>query len=167
MVALPGADRTTTVDYLAKNFPPSGRTAAKIVPGTAKVNIREWMVPTLGSRPHDPLASADGNIWWTGQYASRLGRLDVKTGDLKEFPLKTPESGPHGLVEDRSGNIWFTAISKNYIGRLDPEDRRGHRVSRSTSPARAGRTRRSSTRRARCSSRCNPDTSAGSCRPPA
>ena len=68
MVALPGADRTTTVDYLAKNFPPSGRTAAKIVPGTAKVNIREWMVPTLGSRPHDPLASADGNIWWTGQY---------------------------------------------------------------------------------------------------
>ena len=121
MVALPGADRTTTIDYLAKNFPPSGRTAAKIVPGTAKVNIREWMVPTLGSRPHDPLASANGDIWWTGQFASRLGRLDVKTGDLKEFPLKTPESGPHGLAEDRSGNVWFTAISKNYIGKLDPK----------------------------------------------
>jgi virginiamycin B lyase len=121
MVALPGADRTATVDYLAKHFPPTKRTEAKLLPGPAKVSIREWMVPTLGSRPHDPLAGADGSIWWTGQYASRLGRLDIKTGDLKEFPLKTADSGPHGLVEDRAGNVWFTAISKNYIGRLDPK----------------------------------------------
>ena len=26
-----------------------------------------WDVPTLGSRPHDPLATKDGAIWWTGQ----------------------------------------------------------------------------------------------------
>jgi virginiamycin B lyase len=47
--------------------------------------------------------------------------LDLKSGDLKEFPLKTADSGPHGLVEDKSGNVWFTGISKNYIGKLDPK----------------------------------------------
>ena len=121
MVALTGGDRTTVLDYLAKTFPPTSRTPAVMVPGTAKVAIKEWIVPTLGSRPHDPLATADDNLWWTGQYASRLGRLDLKTGDLKEFPLKTADSGPHGLVEDASGTIWFTAITKNYIGRLNPK----------------------------------------------
>ena len=57
-------------------------------------------MPSLGSRPHDPLATPDGAIWWTGQWANVLGRVDPKTGDLKEFPLKTPGSGPHGLTDD-------------------------------------------------------------------
>ncbi len=26
--------------------------------------------------------------WWSGQFASRLGRLDPKTGAMKEFSLK-------------------------------------------------------------------------------
>jgi streptogramin lyase len=68
-------------------------------------------VPTKGSHPHDPLAAADGSIWYTGQMASTLGRLDPKTGAFKEYRTKTPNSGPHGLVADADGNIWFTANS--------------------------------------------------------
>src|SRR5208337_24373 len=49
-----------------------------------------------------------------------LGRLDPKTGQIKEYPLKTPDSGPHGLVSDKDGNIWFTANYKGYIGELNP-----------------------------------------------
>ena len=59
-------------------------------------------------------------MWYTGQLANKLGRLDPKTGEIKEYPLKTPDSGPHGLAADRDGNIWFTANSKAYIGKLDP-----------------------------------------------
>jgi streptogramin lyase len=44
------------------------------------VSFVEWTVPTKGSHPHDPLAAADGSIWYTGQMASTLGRLDPKTG---------------------------------------------------------------------------------------
>ena len=89
-------------------------------PGSVEVSIEEWLVPTAGSHPHDPLAAADGSIWYTGQMANLLGRLDPKTGEFKEYQLKTPQSGPHGLVADKEGDIWFTANFKGYIGKLDP-----------------------------------------------
>lgn len=120
MVELPKDQLDTITGYLATNFPERPAPEAALISGPAEVRIREWLVPTLGSRPHDPLAASDGSIWWTGQYASRLGRLDPTTGAMKEFPLKTADSGPHGLVEDRDGHIWFTGISQNYVGRLDP-----------------------------------------------
>ena len=97
-------------------------------PARVKVSFKEWTVPTIGSRPHDPLATRDGYLWYTGQYANVLGRVDTKTGKIQEFRPPTPGSGPHGLVEDKDGNIWFTANSKGYIGKLDPEDREVHRI---------------------------------------
>src|SRR5262249_27254388 len=86
-----------------------------------QVVIREWDVPTPGSRPHDPEAAPDGALWYTGQLANKLGRLDPKSGAIREFPVRTPDSGPHGLAADNAGNIWFTANSKGYIGKLDPK----------------------------------------------
>jgi len=85
------------------------------------VSIKEWDLPTPNSRPHDPALGPDGSLWYTGQRANTLGRLDVHTGTIKEFALKTPDFGPHGLVADHEGNIWFTAVSKGYIGKLDPK----------------------------------------------
>src|SRR6266705_3678805 len=70
-----------------------------------KVAIREWDVPTPDSRPHDPEVAPDGTLWYTGQLANKLGRLDPKTGAINEFPLKRPGSGPHGLAADKAGNI--------------------------------------------------------------
>jgi len=88
---------------------------------TLNVQIREYDVPTPKSRPHDPALAPDGSLWYTGQGANKLGRLDPKTGAFKEYPLKTAGSGPHGLVADKDGNIWFTAISGGYVGKLDPK----------------------------------------------
>lgn len=73
MVALPKDQADAIAGYLTKNFPPRPAPEAVIVPGFASVTFKEWVVPTLGSRPHDPLAAADGSIWWTGQFADRLG----------------------------------------------------------------------------------------------
>jgi virginiamycin B lyase len=129
------------VEYLAKNWPlkgsaPSGdkpadqpadkpeeKPAEKPAenPQAGSVIIREWDVPTPNSRPHDPLAASDGSIWYTGQRANVLGRLDPKTGQIKEYKLKTADSGPHGLTEDKAGNIWYTGNSAALIGKLDPK----------------------------------------------
>lgn len=106
--------------YLAKNFPVKPAPEAVVIPGPATVNIREWMVPTLGSRPHDPTIAPDGSIWWTGQFSNTLGRLDPRTGAMREYLLKSPNSGPHGLVADRAGNIWYTGQSGQHVGKLDP-----------------------------------------------
>jgi len=121
MVSLPKDQATVVADYLSKNFPEKSKVPAVLIPGNVTVSIKEWVVPSLGSRPHDPLAASDGSIWWTGMWANVLGRLDPKTGVMKEFPLKTASSGPHGLTEDKSGNIWFTANSASYIGKLNPK----------------------------------------------
>ena len=119
MVALPGDEANVVATYLATNFPVQPAPEAVVIPGPVEVSITEWLAPSLGSRPHDPLAAADGSLWWTGQWSSRLGRVDPETGAIKEFPLPD-DSGPHGLTEDADGNVWFTGISQNYIGKLDP-----------------------------------------------
>ncbi len=111
----------TVLDYLAKNFPEKPAPPAVLIPGRVEVSIKEWQVPTPGSRPHDPLYAPDGSVWYSGQMANVLGRFDPKTQQFKEYPLKSPMSGPHGLVADKDGNIWFTANFKGYIGMLDPK----------------------------------------------
>jgi virginiamycin B lyase len=116
---LPRDQLAGVTEYLAKNYPATGRPAAVAISGPVKATIAEWVVPTPGSRPHDPAAAPDGTIWYAGQFANLLGRYDPRTGKFTEFHLKTAESGPHGLVFDAAGNVWFTANFKGYIGKLD------------------------------------------------
>ncbi|MDB5093029.1 MAG: streptogramin lyase [Candidatus Eremiobacteraeota bacterium] len=114
------ADRVdTVVDYLATNFPPKAAPEAVLLPGSVTVTIKEWIVPTPGSRPHDPLAAPDGSIWYTGQMANALGRLDPASGTFKEYHPPTAASGPHGLVMDADGNVWFTENFAGAIGKLN------------------------------------------------
>ena len=96
-VAVPADQVAPLNEYLTKSFPEKGKPAGVVTPGPAEVSIKEWQVPTPGSRPHDPLATRDGSLWYTGQMANVLGQLDQKTGKFKEYQLKTPHSGPHGL----------------------------------------------------------------------
>jgi virginiamycin B lyase len=106
--------------YLARSYPAQQQAAANVIAGDVRVSFKEWAVATPGAFPHDPLASADGAIWYTGQHASVLGRIDPKTGAVREYPTRVPDSGPHGLTADAIGNIWFTANYAGYIGKLNP-----------------------------------------------
>jgi virginiamycin B lyase len=121
MVDLSAEQVSRVADYLAKNFPEQPKPHPVLAPGDVKVSFREWPLPTKGSRPHDPLATPDGAIWYTGMFSNKLGRVDPGTGRIREYPLTTAESGPHGLAVDDAGHIWFTANRKGYIGELDPE----------------------------------------------
>src|SRR6266478_1646640 len=120
-VPIPPDQLATMTAYLVKTFPEKPKPVGVVIPGPVKVSFKEWPVPTPGSRPHDPLATADGALWYTGQMANVLGRLDPKTGRFKEYPLPTPHGGPHGLVADQAGNIWYTANAGGLIGKLEPK----------------------------------------------
>jgi len=73
------------------------------------------------AHPHDPAVGPDGSLWFSGQMVNKLGRLDPKTGEFREYPLvEGKNSGPHGLLADHGGNLWFTANFGGYIGKLDP-----------------------------------------------
>jgi virginiamycin B lyase len=107
-------------DYLAKSFPEAAKPAGAVLPGPVKISFEQWPAATPGSRPHDPLAAHDGYLWYTGQLANVLGRVDPKTGAVKEFQLKAPHGGPHGIAEDKEGNIWYTGNTSALIGKLNP-----------------------------------------------
>src|SRR5262245_26608353 len=77
-VVLPPDQLATITAYLTKNFPEKTKPAGVVIAGPATVSIKEWPVPTSGSRPHDPVAASDGSLWYTGQMNNVLGRLDPR-----------------------------------------------------------------------------------------
>src|SRR5438046_4983685 len=63
----------------------------------------------------------EGNIWYTGNTAALVGKLDPRTGKVTEYRMPDPEVvDPHTLQFDRKGILWFTAQNANRVGRLDP-----------------------------------------------
>ena len=70
---------------------------------------------TIRSPPRTARSGGPANL------SNKLGRVDPKTGAIREYTLKTPHTGPHGLVEDKDGNIWFTGNHAALIGKLDPK----------------------------------------------
>jgi virginiamycin B lyase len=105
-------------EYLIASYPEKPRPKPNLIDGPIKIRFQQWNTPTPGSRPHDPLATPDGMLWWSGQFANRLGRLDPKTGEMKEFPIPN-KAGPHGLINDKDGNIWYAGNWGGHIGKLD------------------------------------------------
>lgn len=120
MIELNEAQASTVADYLAEHFPEDRSRRPTLIPGDTEIEIIEWTAPTLGQRSRDPVEAPDGAIWWTGMWASLVGRLDPETGVMEEY-LLPPEARPHTIVPDEEGNIWYTGNSNATIGRLDPE----------------------------------------------
>ena len=120
MIALSKDQAGVVSGYLAANFPEKPGRRPTLVSGNVSIKITEWLAPTLGQRSRDPIEAPDGSIWWTGMYASLVGRLDPKTGEMKEFPLP-PAARPHSIIPDAAGNIWYTGNSNATLGMLDPK----------------------------------------------
>lgn len=84
------------------------------------VDIREWRVPYEQSRPRDPFAETEGSVWFVGQRAGYLARLDVESGAFKKVELKEG-SGPHNLIVGSDGIVWYAGNRTALIGRYDPQ----------------------------------------------
>ena len=112
-------EQNKIADYLATNFPPNSKRAPKLVSGDAKIAFKEWTVPTLGQRSRDPIEAPDGSIWWVGQWSDLIGRIDPKTGEMREYALPS-KSKPHTVTVDKAGGIWYTGNGNGTIGKIDP-----------------------------------------------
>ena len=119
----PAEDAIT--QYLATHFPPNTNLQPKLVTGPISISFREWKVPQLGQRARDPVQTADGLIWYCGQFGNVVGRIDPKTGEVWEYTL--PDKAlPHSVTPDRDGNIWYTGNGNGTIGKLDPKSGKNH-----------------------------------------
>jgi virginiamycin B lyase len=83
------------------------------------VSIDEWKVPWAGSRPRDPYVGPDGSVWFVGQTADYVARLDPEKGSFDRFELD-PGTGPHNLIVGDNGIVWYAGNRTSHVGRLDP-----------------------------------------------
>ncbi len=72
-----------------------------------------------GARPHDVAPAPDGSVWYTGQRAGHLGRLDPNTGKVDVIALGEG-SAPHGVIVGPDGAAWVTDSGLNANVRVDP-----------------------------------------------
>ncbi|ARD22175.1 virginiamycin B lyase family protein [Shewanella japonica] len=120
MVKLDPNSASQISEYLANNTPPNDKRASTVVDGDIELQFTYWQVPTLGQRARDPIQGKDGIIWWVGQWGNILGRLDPKTGEMKEYPL--PEGTfPHSVSLDKNLTPWFLGNKNGTVGYLDLE----------------------------------------------
>jgi virginiamycin B lyase len=88
-------------------------TIGELDPSTGKV--KQHKVPSGGS-PHTLVIDDAGTIWFTNQRGS-VGRLDRKTGEIREYRMS---GGPYGLAIDKRGNVWVCRMSADRMGIIDP-----------------------------------------------
>jgi virginiamycin B lyase len=59
-------------------------------------------------------------VWYAGNRAAHVGRLDPASGEITKIAMPDPAArDPHTLVLDGRGGIWFTVQGGNFVGRLD------------------------------------------------
>src|SRR5919109_3232474 len=93
--------------------------AVASVVSAAAQEVRYYDVPK-GDGPHDVAAAPDGTVWYTGQLAGVLGRLDPKSGAVERIPIGSG-SAPHGVIVGPDGAAWVTDSGLNAIVRVDPD----------------------------------------------
>ncbi|HTM59486.1 MAG TPA: carboxypeptidase regulatory-like domain-containing protein [Burkholderiales bacterium] len=102
--------------YELKTFPrPTGR--------ATKVVYTEYDLPRETISPHDVIVDKQGIAWYSSFGEQNLGRLDPKTGKVREFPVPVVKPGfPTGLLglrADRDGNLWLGNMYQAQIAKFD------------------------------------------------
>ena len=116
-----GPDRNVTRwKYELKAFPrPTG--------DETRVIMTEYDLPRRSTQPHDATVDADGIVWFADFGENWVGRLDPRTGEVKEWRLPLPASRPFppfhpGTLDvalDRDGNPWIALMRQAAVARLD------------------------------------------------
>ncbi len=129
------ADVAVVIDYLSKNFKGEPKPKGAVIPGPVQASIKEWVLPTPGTRPHDPAVAPDGSIWYTGQASDLVGRFDPATnqfsdmvgriipatGDVKVVHVPTPKAEPYGIVVNSKGVPFFVELMGHRVASIDPK----------------------------------------------
>jgi virginiamycin B lyase len=90
-----------------------------------QVIYTEYDLPRDTISPHDVVLDKDGIAWYSSFGEQFLGRLDPKTGAVKEYPmpLHKPDfpKGSLGLRADQAGNWWLGNMYQAAIVKFDPK----------------------------------------------
>ena len=96
--------------------------AVTMLSGTAPialgVTITEVTITTADSQPNGVVRTDNGEIWFTEEAASKIGRVNPSTGAvINEFNTLTAGAGPTGIT-NLGSFVWFTEQAVNRIARI-------------------------------------------------
>ena len=94
------------------------RGAGRIGRITRSGAITQFPIPWAGASPQGIVVDRAGDVGFTDQSNSVIGRLDPSTGNVRRYPIPTPDSAPVGLALGPGGALWFTETSASKIGRM-------------------------------------------------
>ena len=85
-----------------------------------KVIVTEYDLPRPDAEPHDAAVGPDGMIWYSDYAEPIVGRLNPRTGAIKEFRNPLEKQGYNGgfleLEFDREGNPWVGRPGPGFNG---------------------------------------------------
>jgi virginiamycin B lyase len=79
--------------------------------------VFQWSVPAAQTA-RDPVADANGNIYFSVAKGDRIVRFDIRTHQFKEWDLPAG-TNPHGLAIAPGGKVYLAAKGSSALGELD------------------------------------------------
>ena len=94
-------------------------------------NFTTYDIPTENSRPLGLVFDKNNNYIWFAEAVGKLGKLDIKTGDITEYPNNNTNSSVSGvdfslseptalLLDPKTSNIYISEHEGNTIVRFNP-----------------------------------------------
>jgi virginiamycin B lyase len=86
--------------------------------------LREYDLPSERTRPRRIALTHDGMVWYGDYTRGYLGRLDPRTGAVKEWANPSGATSlPYAMTMDNQDRIWFveTGVQPNRLVGFDPK----------------------------------------------
>jgi virginiamycin B lyase len=92
------------------------------------MEIKEYPLPNAAARPRRLALATDTIVYYVDFARGFLGRLDLSSGEIKEWQSPSgPQSQPYGIAFTK-GAIWYSESNAkpNTIVRFDPKTEKFH-----------------------------------------
>lgn len=73
------------------------------------------------TRPYGIVMDPNDQPWFDLFGTNKIGTIDPKTLELKEFTLPEERARPRRIAVTSDGAVWYGDYSRGYLGRLDPK----------------------------------------------
>ena len=90
------------------------RSAASPRDGT----IEEFAIPTPNASARSVAVTTDGELWFTENFANKIGRMDSSGVIIDEYDIPTPASGARCITAMSDGRLFFTQYDAGMIGEI-------------------------------------------------
>ena len=90
------------------------KTMPRVTGRSTRVIITEYDLPRREAQPHDAAVAPDGMVWYTDVGNPYLGRLDPRTGEIKEWRI--PDSGSPSRGPGNTFDIKFDPEGNPIVG---------------------------------------------------